>query len=69
MADLVYDDTGARDISLIFGFFKAADPESSVREGEFATVGEKMGLPSKLIGEIKSVSSGRGFLSPKARQD
>lgn len=67
MADLVNDDTGASDISLVYSFFKANDPISSVRESEFATIGEKMGLPAKIIGEIKSLQSGKGFLTPATR--
>lgn len=31
------DQTGASDIALIFGFMKTLDPNSTVREGEFAT--------------------------------
>lgn len=68
MADLANDDSGASDISLVYGFFKANDPISSVREGEFAVAGERLGLPTKIIGELKSLSSGRGFLTRQARQ-
>jgi hypothetical protein len=67
MADLSNDESGASDISLVYGFFKANDPISSVREGEFATAGEKLGLPTKIIGEIKSLTSGKGFLTQEAR--
>lgn len=68
MTDLMNDDSGASDISLVYTFFKAADPQSTVREGEFATVGEKMGLPSKIVGQLNSLSSGRGFLTPDVRK-
>jgi len=67
MTDLMNDDSGASDISLVYTFFKAADPQSTVREGEFATVGEKMGLPSKIIGQLNSLSQGKGFLTPDVR--
>lgn len=35
---LVNDSQAISDIALIFGFFKAVDPTSTVREGEFATL-------------------------------
>lgn len=67
MTDLANDESGASDVSLVYAFFKAADPQSSVRESEFATVGEKMGLPAKIIGELKALSGGQGFLTPATR--
>lgn len=68
MSDLAGDTTGASDVALVYNFFKVQDPQSTVREGEFATVGEKMGLPAKIIGQINTLTSGKGFLTPDVRQ-
>ena len=55
--------TGVNDITLVYNFFKTLDPASVVRESEFATVGQKMGLPSQITAAFQSVSGG-GFLPP-----
>jgi hypothetical protein len=68
MADLAEDTAGTSDISLVFSFFKSIDPESTVREGEFATVGQKMGLPAQIIGQMNTLTSGKGFLTPEVRR-
>jgi len=60
--------TGVNDITLVYNFFKTLDPASVVRESEFATVGEKMGLPSQITAAFQSVSGG-GFLPPEIRTE
>lgn len=42
------NDSGAGDISLIYGFMKMNDPGSVVREGEFATAENSSGVPDKI---------------------
>ena len=60
--------TGVNDITLVYNFFKTLDPTSVVRESEFATVGQKMGLPSQITAAFQSVSGG-GFLPPEIRDE
>jgi hypothetical protein len=60
--------TGVNDITLVYNFFKTLDPTSVVRESEFATVGQKMGLPSQITSAFQSVSGG-GFLPPEIRNE
>ena len=43
------DNTGASDISFIFRYMKFLDPNSVVREGEFATAAEAGGVPQKFV--------------------
>jgi len=57
---------GIYDTSLVFGFFKAIDPNSTVREGEFASVAASMGLPAQIVTQMQRLDSG-GFLTPEAR--
>jgi hypothetical protein len=42
------ENTGAGDIALIFNYMKMLDPESVVREGEFATAQNSAGIPSAI---------------------
>jgi hypothetical protein len=56
--------------ALIYGFAKALDPESVVREGEYETIKKySQGMADRYEGEIKQALSGTGFLSPKAISD
>jgi hypothetical protein len=41
--------TGAGDVSLIFGFMKIIDPGSTVREGEFATAEQTAGMDTRIV--------------------
>lgn len=68
LADLAQDNTGTSDISLVYTFFKTEDPTSSVKEGEFDLVGQKMGLPSQIVSQLKQLQGGEGFLTPETRQ-
>ena len=43
--------TAAGDVALIFGFMKSLDPESTVREGEFATVAQARETLARAVGE------------------
>lgn len=53
--------------AVIYNFAKALDPDSVVREGEYATVKKySQSLLNKYGGEIKQAIAGTGFLSPGA---
>ncbi len=56
--------------AIVYNFAKALDPESVVREGEYATIKKySQGLLSKYKGEINQAVKGSGFLSPQAIAD
>ena len=61
-------DSGAGDLSLIFGFMKMVDPGSTVREGEFATAQNSAGIDERLRGMYNQVINGTR-LSPDQRAD
>lgn len=63
----VTSDTGAGDISLIFGYMKLLDPQSTVREGEFATASEAGGSADKLLNAYNKAINGER-LTPQVRQ-
>jgi hypothetical protein len=53
--------------AVIYNFAKALDPDSVVREGEYATVKKySQSLINKYGGEIRQAIKGTGFLSPGA---
>lgn len=55
--------------AIIYNFAKALDPDSVVREGEYATIQKySQGLASKYKGQINQAVNGTGFLSPQAIQ-
>lgn len=68
MRDLAGDETGASDTALIFSFFKTIDPNSTVREGEFALAAQAMGLSDRLIAQMQRVDDGQ-ILVGNARQE
>lgn len=59
-------DNAAGDISLIFGFMKMLDPNSVVREGEFATAQNSAGVPEMVVQQYNKVLKGER-LSPQQR--
>jgi len=59
--------TGATDVALVFGFMKSIDPESVVREGEFATAEKTKGVPDYVRTAYNKAVDGQR-LSPKQRQ-
>lgn len=59
---------GVNDTALVYAFFKTIDPTSTVREGEFATVGANMGLPAQVVAALQKID-GRGFLTPETRKE
>ncbi len=56
----------AGDTSLIFNTAKILDPESTVREGEFATIGTNPALPS-LLRQAAAQMTDKGRLDPQFR--
>jgi hypothetical protein len=60
--------SAANDISLIFGFMKALDPTSTVREGEAATAENARGVSEDIRNLYNKVNTGQR-LSQAQRQD
>lgn len=60
--------SAAGDMSLIYGFMKMEDPESSVKEGEFASAANSGSISDKAIAAYNKVLSGQR-LSPEQRAD
>lgn len=61
-------DSPASDLDLVNGLAKILDPESVVREGEFATVQRSQSIPDQLKGQLQFVFEGKGKLTPEARE-
>lgn len=62
------DGSGAGDIALVTSFMKMLDPGSVVRETEFATARDTVGLLDRLKNQEQQIKTGK-FLSPTQRQD
>jgi hypothetical protein len=60
--------SGATDIALLYGYMKILDPNSAVREGEFATAQNAGGIPDKIRAQWNSLLSG-DRLSTKVRSE
>jgi hypothetical protein len=61
-------ETGASDLSLIFSYMKILDPNSTVREGEFANAQNSGGVDSTVVNLYNNIKSGQR-LSAKQRTD
>ena len=61
-------DTAGGDLALIFNFMKMLDPNSVVREGEFATAAAAAGLPDRIVALAQRVDTGKRLTAPQ-RQD
>lgn len=59
--------TPASDLDLINGLAKILDPDSSVREGEFATVQKSQAIPERIKGQVQHLFEGKGALTPETR--
>ena len=62
----VKDPKGSDDVALIFNFMKTLDPESTVRESEYATAKDTAGLPSWVRNTFNKALSGK-FLTDSQR--
>ena len=67
MQQFAADASGASDVALVYALFKTIDPQSTVREGEFASAASAMGLPDRIIASFTALDNGQ-FLSPEMRQ-
>jgi hypothetical protein len=56
------------DISLIFSFMKTLDPNSTVREGEYANAQNAAGIPEKVVNQYNKAINGQ-FLNDSQRND
>ena len=60
-------DTRAGDIQMAYAVGKILDPNSVVREGELALVGNAATVMQKIEGELRTLTQGKGRLSPQTR--
>jgi hypothetical protein len=68
MEGLAKQGTGAADIALGFAFFKTFDPNSTVREGEFAQAAGAMGLGDRAVSIFSRLDKGEQF-TPQLRTE
>lgn len=61
-------DSPSADLDMIYGLAKILDPESVVREGEFATVRSSQAIPDQIRGYWQFLTEGKGKLTQEARQ-
>jgi hypothetical protein len=57
----------ADDMALTYAFMKVNDPDSVVRESEFAMVAKTAGLPDQVVIALDKLTKGQG-LTPRIRQ-
>lgn len=60
--------TGAGDIALVYGFMKALDPGSTVREGEYANAANAGSVPDRWRSIYNNVLSGQKLPEPVRQQ-
>lgn len=60
--------TGAGDIALVFNYMKILDPNSVVRESEFATAEQTVGIPIRVVQAYNKAVNGQR-LAPSTRQN
>lgn len=60
--------SAAKDIAMVFSFMKILDPNSVVRETEYATAAKAAGLDDRFVGYITKIQNGQ-FLTSEQRQD
>lgn len=65
--DAAKRNTTAADINIVYGLAKLYDPNSVVREGEYATVANSPNIPEKLKGQIQYITGG-GRLTPETKK-
>ena len=68
MKSAVNNPSAAGDLMLIFSLMKVLDPNSTVREGEFAQAQAAAGVSDRLRSHIGKVAAGER-LTPEQRQD
>ncbi|MFT4266560.1 MAG: hypothetical protein QM586_04950 [Xenophilus sp.] len=65
--DAAQRSTPMSDINLVYGIAKLYDPNSVVREGEYATVAKAPGVPERIKGWAQYLAGG-GKLTPEVKQ-
>ena len=65
----IKDPTPAGDIALVFSYMKVLDPNSAVRETEYATAENAGNIPQRIRATWNKVFEGKGRLSVAQRQD
>jgi len=58
----------ATDMAMVFSFMKILDPDSVVRETEYANAARAAGVPDRVAGLIERIQSGQ-FLTPSQRNE
>ena len=66
--DAATRNTTASDINLVYGIAKLYDPNSVVREGEYATIAKSPNIPEKVKGYAQYLTNG-GRLTDAVKQD
>lgn len=61
-------DTAAGDLSLIFAYMKILDPNSTVREGEFANAQNTAGVPGQIVNAYNKALSGKRLNSTQRQE-
>jgi hypothetical protein len=64
----VKDPSAAGDMALLYGYMKLLDPNSVVRESEFATAAKSGSLPQQIQSAVTKVLNGQR-LTPEQRSD
>ncbi|MEB3150919.1 MAG: hypothetical protein VKL60_18115 [Sphaerospermopsis sp.] len=59
--------TAAGDMSLIFGYMKMLDPNSTVREGEYANAESARGVPQSIIARYNKIVDGEKLTAPQRK--
>jgi hypothetical protein len=59
--------TATGDMGMVFGIMKLYDPNSTVREGEYATAKNAAGVPDRILNFYNNAKDGR-LLSPEQRK-
>jgi hypothetical protein len=60
---------GPNDLALVYSFMKSLDPQSTVRESEFQTASEALGLVNKMKGLMVKYENGSLFKDANARRE
>lgn len=66
--DVAKEPSAANDMSLVYNFMKLQDPNSSVREGEYATAEQARGVDSSVLAAYNKLTKGER-LTPEQRND
>lgn len=62
-------DTRAGDIQIAYAVGKILDPASVIREGELKLTGDAATVMQKFIGELRTITLGKGRMTPETRKE